>query len=135
MEKINIFTSDAKLNENVPAGYIGLDRFDGRNKLVDELTQLNIIEKIDNIKHAVPYGDRSNSIIEPFLTEHVFLNAKKLSKDAINKVKKKETKFFPSNWSKTYFQWMNNIEPWCISRQLWWGHRIPAWYTDNEEIC
>jgi len=129
--KINIFTSDAKLNENVPAGYIGLDRFDGRNKLVDELTQLNIIEKIDNIKHAVPYGDRSNSIIEPYLTEQWFLNAKKLSKDAINKVKKKETKFFPSNWSKTYFQWMENIQPWCISRQLWWGHQIPVWYAPN----
>jgi len=131
LEKINIFTGDAKLNENVPAGYIGLDRFDGRNKLVDELTQLNIIEKIDNIKHAVPYGDRSNSIIEPYLTEQWFLNAKKLSKDAINKVKKKQTKFFPSNWSKTYFQWMENIQPWCISRQLWWGHQIPVWYAPN----
>ena len=83
----------------------------------------------------MPYGDRSNSIIEPFLTEQWFVNAKKLSVKAKKIVKiKKKTNFFPSNWSKTYFQWMNNIEPWCISRQLWWGHQIPAWYGPNNKI-
>ena len=134
LEKINIFTKEAKLNNNAPANYEGLDRFEARDKLVEELTQLNSIEKIDNIKHSIPFGDRSNSIIEPYLTEQWFLNAKKLSKDAIDKVKKKETSFYPENWSKTYYQWMENIQPWCISRQLWWGHQIPAWYAPNGEI-
>ena len=134
LEKINIFTKEAKLNNNAPANYEGLDRFEARDKLVEELTQLNSIEKIDNIKHSIPFGDRSNSIIEPYLTEQWFLNAKKLSKEAIDKVKKKETSFYPENWSKTYYQWMENIQPWCISRQLWWGHQIPAWYAPNGEI-
>ena len=134
LEKINIFTKEAKLNNNAPADYEGLDRFEARDKLVEELTQLNSIEKIDNIKHSIPFGDRSNSIIEPYLTQQWFLNAKKLSKDAIDKVKKKETSFYPENWSKTYYQWMENIQPWCISRQLWWGHQIPAWNAPNGEI-
>jgi len=134
LEKINIFTKEAKLNNNAPVNYEGLDRFEARDKLVEELTQLNSIEKIDNIKHSIPFGDRSNSIIEPYLTEQWFLNAKKLSKEAIDKVKKKETSFYPENWSKTYYQWMENIQPWCISRQLWWGHQIPAWYAPNGEI-
>ena len=98
LEKINIFTKEAKLNNNAPANYEGLDRFEARDKLVEELTQLNSIEKIDNIKHSIPFGDRSNSIIEPYLTEQWFLNAKKLSKEAIDKVKKKETSFYPENW-------------------------------------
>ena len=80
-----------------------------------------------------PYGDRSNSVIEPLLTNQWFVDAKKLSKEAIKQVKKK-TNFFPDNWKKTYFQWMENIEPWCISRQLWWGHQIPAWYTQDGKI-
>ena len=83
---------------------------------------------INNIKNAVPYGDRSDTIIEPLLTDQWFADAKFLAKKAIEVVKKKKTNFFPSNWSKTYFQWMNNIQPWCISRQLWWGHRIPAFF-------
>ena len=131
LEKINIFTKNAKLNENVPDEYIGLDRFDARKKIIEELTNNNLLDKIDEINHAVPFGDRSNSVIEPYLTEQWFLNAKKLSKEAIKKVKNKETSFFPENWSKTYFQWMENIQPWCISRQLWWGHQIPVWYGPN----
>jgi valyl-tRNA synthetase len=111
-----------------------LDRFDARTKLVQELTKLGLIEKIETIKHAVPYGDRSNSIIEPYLTEQWFLDAKKLAKGAMQEVKSKKTSFFPENWTKTYFQWMNNIQPWCISRQLWWGHQIPAWYAPNGEV-
>ncbi len=134
LEKINIFTKDAKLNHNAPEEFVGMDRFEARSKLLSKLTELNLIEKIDNIKHAVPFGDRSNSIIEPYLTEQWFLDAKKLAKDAIVKVKNKQTSFFPENWSKTYFQWMENIQPWCISRQLWWGHQIPAWYASNGEI-
>jgi valyl-tRNA synthetase len=134
LSQINIFTKDAKLNHNTPDTYVGLDRFDARTKLVQELTKLGLIEKIETIKHAVPYGDRSNSIIEPYLTEQWFLDAKKLAKGAIQEVKSKKTSFFPENWTKTYFQWMNNIQPWCISRQLWWGHQIPAWYAPNGEV-
>ena len=134
LPRINIFTKDAKLNNNAPGLYAGLDRFDARTKLVQELTELGLIEKIETIKHAVPFGDRSNSIIEPYLTEQWFLDAKKLSKEAIQKVKSKKTSFFPKNWTKTYFQWMNNIQPWCISRQLWWGHQIPAWYAPDGEV-
>ena len=94
----------------------------------------NLLEKIENIRNSVPYGDRSHSIIEPLLTEQWFVDAKFLSKKAIQVVKNKKTNFFPNNWSKTYFQWMNNIEPWCISRQLWWGHQIPAWYGPDKKI-
>ena len=134
LEFINILNKDGTLNENTPKAYVGLDRLDARKKLIQELEELNILDKIENIKHTVPYGDRSNTIIEPLLTEQWFVDAKKLAKDAIKKVKKKETSFFPDNWKKTYFQWMENIEPWCISRQLWWGHQIPAWYTPNGHI-
>ena len=134
LSQINIFTKDAKLNHNTPDTYVGLDRFDARTKLVQELTKLGLIEKIETIKHTVPYGDRSNSIIEPYLTEQWFLDAKKLAKGAMQEVKSKKTSFFPENWTKTYFQWMNNIQPWCISRQLWWGHQIPAWYAPNGEV-
>ena len=134
LEKINIFSKDAKLNNNAPTSYIGLDRFVARTKLVEELNALNKLDKVENIKHAVPYGDRSDAVIEPYLTEQWFLNAKHLAKDAIANVKNKTTSFFPENWSKTYFQWMNNIQLWCISRQLWWGHQIPAWYDQNGNI-
>ena len=134
LEFINILNKDGTLNENTPKAYVGLDRLDARKKLIQELEELNILDKIENIKHTVPYGDRSNTIIEPLLTEQWFVDAKKLAKDAIKKVKKKETSFFPDNWKKTYFQWMENIEPWCISRQLWWGHQIPAWYTPDGDI-
>ncbi|MAV48724.1 MAG: valine--tRNA ligase [Pelagibacteraceae bacterium] len=134
LEFINILNKDGTLNENTPKAYVGLDRLDARKKLIQELEELNILDKIENIKHTVPYGDRSNTIIEPLLTEQWFVDAKKLAKGAIKKVKKKETSFFPDNWKKTYFQWMENIEPWCISRQLWWGHQIPAWYTPDGDI-
>ena len=134
LELINIFEKNGKLNNSVPKDLVGLDRFDARKTVVKLLKELNLLEKIENIKNAVPYGDRSNSIIEPLLTEQWFADAKFLAKKAIQVVKKKKTNFFPINWSKTYFQWMNNIQPWCISRQLWWGHRIPAWYSNDNKI-
>ena len=134
LEIINILNKDGTLNLNVPQNYQNIDRLVAREKLVNELDNLGFLEKIEDIKHSVPYGDRSNTIIEPLLTEQWFVDAKKLAKDAILKVKKKQTNFFPDNWKKTYFQWMQNIEPWCISRQLWWGHQIPAWYTDTDEV-
>ena len=134
LELINIFEKNGKLNHLVPKELIGLDRLDARNTIIQKLKEEKILEKIENIKNAVPYGDRSNTIIEPLLTEQWFVDAKFLTKKAIQAVKKKKTNFFPTNWSKTYFQWMNNIQPWCISRQLWWGHRIPAWYSKDKKI-
>ncbi|MDC0516817.1 valine--tRNA ligase [Candidatus Pelagibacter sp.] len=134
LEIINIFTEGGKINENAPKEYIGLDRFEARKRILKELKEKEFFVKEENIKNKVPYGDRSNSIIEPFLTEQWFVDAKKLSIKAKDIVNSKKTNFFPANWSKTYFQWMNNIEPWCISRQLWWGHQIPAWYGPDKKI-
>ena len=134
LEIINIFTEDGKINKNAISQYVGLDRFEARKKILNELKEKDYFVKEENIKNKVPYGDRSNSIIEPFLTEQWFADAKKLSIKAKKIVKNKKTKFFPANWSKTYFQWMNSIEPWCISRQLWWGHQIPAWYGPDKKI-
>ena len=133
LEIINIFTEDGKINKNAPSNYIGLDIFSARKKILEELSNKELLVKEENVRNKVPYGDRSNSVIEPFLTEQWFVDAKKLSVKAKKIVKTKKTNFFPSNWSKTYFQWMNNIEPWCISRQLWWGHQIPAWYGPDKK--
>ena len=134
LEIINIFTEAGKINENAPKDYIGLDRFEARKRILEELKEKEFFVKEEKIKNKVPYGDRSNSIIEPFLTEQWFADAEKLSVKAKEVVNSKKTNFFPENWSKTYFQWMNNIEPWCISRQLWWGHQIPAWYGPDKKI-
>jgi len=134
LEIINIFTEDGKINKNAIPQYTGLDRFEARKKILNELKEKNFFVKEENIKNKVPYGDRSNSIIEPFLTDQWFADAKKLSIKAKKIVKSKKTNFFPNNWSKTYFQWIDNIEPWCISRQLWWGHQIPAWYGPDKKI-
>ena len=134
LEFINILEKNGKLNKNVPKEFIGMDRFEARTLIIKLLKEKNILDKTESIKNAVPYGDRSNSIIEPLLTEQWFVDAKFLAKKAIKVVKKNKTNFFPNNWSKTYFQWMNNIQPWCISRQLWWGHRIPAWYSKDNKI-
>ena len=134
LKVINIFTEDGKINQNAPNDYIGLDRFEARKKILKELKEKEFFIKEENIKNKVPYGDRSNSIIEPFLTEQWFVDAKTLSVKAKDIVNSKKTNFFPANWSKTFFQWMNNIEPWCISRQLWWGHQIPAWYGPDKKI-
>ena len=134
LEIINVLTSDGKINKNAPQEFVDLDRFEARKKILKNLHDNEFLIKEEKIKNKVPYGDRSNSIIEPFLTEQWFADAKKLSVKAKKIVKSKKTKFFPENWSKTYFQWMNNIEPWCISRQLWWGHQIPAWYGPDKKI-
>jgi len=134
LELLNIFNETGKVNKNAPDDFIGLDRFEARKKVLNQLSNKKLLIKEEKIKNKVPYGDRSNSIIEPFLTEQWFADAKKLSTKAKKIVKSKKIKFFPENWSKTYFQWMNNIEPWCISRQLWWGHQIPAWYGPDKKI-
>ena len=131
---INILEKDGTINNNGIKQYVGLDRFEARKRIVKELKDLNFLDKIDSIKNKIPYGDRSNTIIEPLLTEQWFVDAKKLAKKPIEIVKKNKTTFFPDNWSKTFFQWMDNIEPWCISRQIWWGHRIPIWYGEDGQI-
>ncbi len=106
----------------------GLDRFVARKKIIERMASLGLLVKIEPTTHTVPHGDRSNVVIEPWLTDQWYVNAAELAKDAIAAVEDGRTKFVPENWSKTYFEWMRNIEPWCISRQLWWGHQIPAWY-------
>lgn len=128
---INIMTPDAKLNEHAPVTYQGLDRFVARKKIIEDLQAQNLLEKIEPHKLKVPRGDRSGDIIEPYLTDQWFVKAAPLAEPAIKAVENGEIQFVPENWNKTYFQWLNNIEDWCISRQLWWGHQIPAWY-DNE---
>ena len=134
LEIINIFEKNGKINKNGIKEYIGLDRFEARKLLISKLKENGNLVKIETIKNKVPYGDRSNTIIEPFLTEQWFVDAKKLSKKPIKIVNEGKTSFFPNNWTKTFFQWMKDIEPWCISRQIWWGHRIPAWYDNNNNI-
>jgi valyl-tRNA synthetase len=128
---INILTVDAAINDEAPGNYAGLDRFDARKKILEDLDALGLLEKIDDHKLMVPRGDRSHAVIEPYLTDQWYVKVAPLAEPAIKAVKDGDIKFVPENWSKTYFEWMNNIEDWCISRQIWWGHRIPAWYDDE----
>jgi valyl-tRNA synthetase len=134
LEKINIFTVDAELNNEVPEKYQGLDRYEARKQIVADLEAQGLIEKIDEHKLMVPRGDRSHAVVEPYLTDQWYVKIQPLADPAIKAVKDGDIKFVPANWDKTYFEWMNNIEDWCISRQLWWGHRIPAWYDDEGNI-
>ena len=134
LEIINILEKNGTINQNGIKELIGLDRLEARKFLINKLKEKGHLVKIESIKNKVPYGDRSNTIVEPLLTKQWFVDAKKLSKKPIKIVKENKTSFYPSNWTKIFFQWMNNIEPWCISRQIWWGHRIPAWYDDNKNI-
>jgi valyl-tRNA synthetase len=124
---INIFDENAVLNQNAPIAYRGLSRFDARHQIVRDLEKLDLMEKIEPHTLKVPRGERSGEIMEPFLTHQWFLKTESLALEAINAVTSGKIEFVPENWSKTYFEWMNNIQDWCISRQLWWGHQIPAW--------
>jgi len=128
---INIFTPNAHLNDNAPLAYQGLERFAARKKILADLEKEQLLEKTE--KHAlnIPRGEKTNAIIEPYLTNQWFLRCQPLAEQAISAVKNGDIRFIPENWGKTYFQWMENIEDWCISRQLWWGHRIPVWYDDH----
>ena len=128
---INIFTIDAAVNENAPAAYQGMDRYEARKQVVKDLEAQGYLEKVEDHKLMVPRGDRSNAVVEPYLTDQWYVKIQPLADPAIAAVEKGDIKFIPENWSKTYFEWMYNIEDWCISRQLWWGHRIPAWYDDD----
>ena len=127
LDMLNILDKDAKLNENVPEDYQGLERFVAREKIVLEMENLGLLEKIEENEMTVPYGDRSGVVVEPWLTDQWFVDAKKMAGPAIKAVEEGRTKFVPDHWKNTYFEWMRNIQPWCISRQIWWGHQIPAW--------
>jgi valyl-tRNA synthetase len=134
LEMINILTDDARLNDVAPERYQGLDRFEARQQIIAELKASDVLVKVEDHKLKVPRGDRSGAVIEPYLTDQWYVAVEALAKPAIDAVKSGEIKFVPENWDKTYYQWMNNIQDWCISRQLWWGHRIPAWYDDNGQL-
>ncbi len=128
---INIMTPEAHLNDNVPAAYRGLDRGAARTRIVEDLEALDLVARIEPHKLVVPRGDRSNAVLEPLLTDQWFVNIKPLASQAIRAVEEGRIRFVPDTWSGVYFEWMRKIKDWCISRQLWWGHRIPAWY-DSE---
>jgi valyl-tRNA synthetase len=134
LEMINILTDDAKINDVAPEKYQGMDRFVARKAILKDLEALGLVEKIIDHKLMVPRGDRTGSIIEPYLTDQWYVRVEPLAKPAIEAVKNGSIKFVPENWSKTYFNWMDNIQDWCISRQIWWGHRIPAWYDNDGNI-
>ena len=133
-EPINIFNQDAWTNNNVPKLFENLDRFKVRKLVIKELTELKLLEKEEEYDVSIPRGERSNIVIEPRLSHQWYVKTSEMAEKANMEVKKGNIKFHPNNWIKTYFNWMNNIEDWCISRQIWWGHRIPAWYDDNGNI-
>ncbi len=134
LEMFNIFDESAQLNDSVPEPYRGLDRFEARKRVVADLEALGLVDRIEQQTHAVPYGDRGGVPIEPFLTDQWYADAATLAKPAIAAVEDGRTRFVPEHWTKTYFEWMRNIQPWCISRQLWWGHQIPAWYGPDGTV-
>ncbi len=131
---INIFTIDARINEAAPEKYFGLDRFEARKRVIADLDAAGLMEKIEPHKLKVPRGDRSGAVIEPLLTDQWYVKVAPLAQPAIEAVESGAIKFVPDNWKNTYFEWMRNIEDWCISRQIWWGHRIPAWYDDQGNV-
>ena len=134
LELVNVLDEDAVINHAAPEAYRGLDRYDARDKVVADLEARGLVEKVEEHTHVVPYGDRSGVVIEPWLTDQWYVDAATLAKPAIEAVRSGRTVFVPRHWERTYFEWMENIQPWCVSRQLWWGHQIPAWYGPDGEI-
>ncbi len=134
LEAINIFDKFARVNDNAPEKYRGLDRFDARKKIVAEMEELGLVEKIEPHTHAVPYGDRGGVPVEPYLTEQWYADAKKLAEAPIAAARDGRVKFVPERGRDEFFRWMENIQPWCVSRQLWWGHQIPAWYGPDKKV-
>ena len=133
LEVINIMTPEANINL-VGTAYHGMSRSQAREKILEDLYRLELVEKVEKHKYKVPRGDRTGEIIEPFLTDQWFVRVKPLAEPAIEAVRNETIRFVPKNWERTYFDWMENIEDWCISRQIWWGHRIPAWYDDQGNV-
>jgi len=134
IQLINLMTPDGKMNENCPEDYVGLDRFEARKKIIKDLEELEYLVKVEKHTHQVPYGDRSGVVIEPYLTDQWYVDAKTMAQPAIEAVRTGKTEFVPKSWENTYYSWMENIQPWCISRQLWWGHQIPAWYDAEGNV-
>ena len=134
LAQIGVLDRAARLNDNAPEAYRGLDRFEARTRVVADLQALGLVDRIEDHVHTVPFGDRGGVPIEPFLTEQWYVDAATLARPAIEAVESGRTRFVPESWAKTYFEWLRNIQPWCISRQLWWGHRIPAWYGPDGEL-
>ncbi len=128
LELLNVLDAHAALNDNAPPGYRGLDRFAARERIVAEMEALGLLERVEEHRMSVPRGDRSGAVLEPFMTDQWYVKVAPLAEPAIRAVEDGSVRFVPENWSKTYFEWMRNIQDWCISRQLWWGHRVPAWY-------
>ncbi|MEB2356012.1 MAG: valine--tRNA ligase, partial [Ignavibacteriales bacterium] len=137
LEMINIFNDDATTNGNVPTDFQELDRYEVRKKVVERMSELGFLYKTEDYQNKVGYSERGNVPIEPYLSEQWFMKMDELAKAAIEVVQQGRVKFYPHHWEKTYFHWMENIKDWCISRQLWWGHRIPVWYhiNKNEIYC
>lgn len=134
LEQINIFTADAKINDEAPEAYRGMDRFEARKKIVADLDAMGVLVEVEDKVISVPHDEKSKQVvIEPYLTDQWYVDAETLAKPALAAVKEGRTKFVPKNWENTYYAWMENIQPWCISRQLWWGHQIPAWYGPDGE--
>ena len=133
---INLMTAQAKMEviPEIPERYQGLDRYEARKLILADMAEQGLVEREEKVANSVPHGDRSGVVIEPWLMDQWYVNAEELAKPAIKAVEDGRTRFVPERWSKTYFEWMRNIQPWCISRQLWWGHRIPAWYGPDEHI-
>ncbi len=131
---INVLTEDARMNDNCPVAYQGLDRYAARERIVNDLAQLGLLQGVDAHQLMTPRGDRSNAVIEPYLTNQWFVRAAPLAAAAEKAVAAGQIRFVPGNWTKQFFEWMHNIEDWCISRQIWWGHRIPAWYAEDGTV-
>ncbi len=131
---INLMNPDGTMNENCPEDYQGLDRFAARDKIIADLDDLEYLEKIEDHVHQVPYAERSGVVVEPYLTDQWYVDAQTLGKPALEAVENGDMEFAPKQWENTYFSWMRNLEPWCISRQLWWGYQIPAWYGPDDKI-
>lgn len=134
LEMINVLTDSATINENGAEAYQGMDRFDARKQIVIDIEELGLLEKIEPHKLKVPRGDRSGVVIEPYLTNQWYVAIQTIANPAIKAVEDSDIEFVPKNWENTYFAWMRNIQDWCISRQLWWGHRIPAWYDNDDNV-
>ncbi len=134
LPQINVFTPDAKINDEAPVQYRGLDRYEARDQIVRDLKELDLLEKVQDHKLMVPRGDRTHSVIEPFLTDQWYVKVGPLAEEAIKCVEDGRVRFVPDNWKNTYYDWMRKIEDWCISRQIWWGHRVPAWYDEQGKV-
>ena len=134
LDRINVLTRDARIDDNAPERYRGLDRFEARAKIIEDLAARGLLVRTEPHRMTVPRGDRSQAVIEPYLTDQWFVKAGPLAEPAIRAVENGDIRFVPEHWAKTYFEWMRNIEDWCISRQIWWGHRIPAWYDGDGNV-